>query len=343
MSIESPDPPALVAALRHGLGANTSSVPVVANDVVDVSNLAGYDSLFGFLSVAILDGAIVIDDDDVRSDLLQRWHEHLLTCVVLEALIVRTAVILDGAGVNWRLTKGAALAHLDYPDPAVRTFGDVDLVIHPDHWTTALHALQANGYARSADFIGNDYDRRYGKGATLTSADGLELDLHRRFAIGRFGVTSKMNDVFEPSDAIVLAGRSIPVLAPSYRLLHACYHASLGGFRFLRALRDVAQLILVTQVDWEATYAVARRWQAEAVVASAVAESWQRLSLDRAHPAYVRAMNTSISRADERALHVFQTDESFRSQALTAVGALPLTEVPRYLWSLTAHHLKSAR
>ncbi len=343
MSIESSDPPALVAALRHGLGAATTSVPLGASDVGDVSNLAGYDSLFGFLSVAILDGAILVEDDDVRADLLQRWHKNLLTCVVLEALIVRTAVILDDAVVTWRLTKGAALAHLDYADPAVRTFGDVDVVIHPDHWTTALDVLRDSGYTRSNEGIGSDYDRRYGKGATLTTVDGLELDLHRRFAIGRFGVTSRMAEVFEPSDTIVLADRSIPVLAPTYRLLHACYHASLGGSRFLRALRDVAQLILVTQVDWEETFAVARRWQAEAVVASAIIESWQRLSLDFAHPAHVRATNTPISRADQRSLQVFRTNDSFRAQALTAVGAIPLTEVPRYLWSFASHRLKSAR
>src|SRR5205085_11883003 len=70
---------------------------------------------------------------------------------------------------------------------------------------------------------------------------------------------------------------ALPILDPSGRLLHACFHAALGGFRGLRAFRDVAQLILVTGADWETTFAVARRWRAEAVVVRAITESWERL------------------------------------------------------------------
>jgi hypothetical protein len=331
--------PALVVAARHGLGRPIPPIVLDAAAADRVLSRARFDHLTGFLASAVLAG-VVKTDDGLRSVLWQRWHDELLTCVRLEALAVRTAELLDEAGIRWRLTKGAALAHLDYPDPAVRTFGDVDVVVHPSDWQTAFRLLSASGYRRHAPTLPGGYDARYGKGATLTTTDGLELDLHRRFAIGRFGVTVRMEAVFASSGAVELAGRAMPVFDPAGRLLHACFHAALGGFRRLRAFRDVAQLILVTGADWQATFSTARAWRAEAVVASAITETWERLELQVEHPAHARATATTVSRADQRVLDMFGRGSTFRSQALSAVRRLPPHEVPRYLWSLANPRLR---
>jgi hypothetical protein len=144
-----------------------------------------------------------------------------------------------------------------------------------------------------------------------------------------------MEAVFASSASLELGGRTLPVLDPPGRLLHACFHAALGGFRRLRAFRDVAQLLLVTGVDWETTFAIARLWRAEAVVASAIEETWNRLELDVGHPAVDRAGSTRISRPDQRVLETFAREAPFRTQALTALRRLPPVDIPRYLWSLS--------
>jgi hypothetical protein len=334
MSIGTTEDRVLVAAARYGLGELEVPIVVNAADAERVLFRARFDRLTGMLATAVL-GDVVSADDVFLSALRKQWHDELLTCVRLEALAVRTADLLNAAGINWRITKGAALAHLDYPDPAARTFGDVDMVVHPSDWPQAFRLLSANGYRRDSVTLPGDYDNRYGKGATLTTADGLEVDLHRRFAIGRFGVTSRMESLFASSGTVELAGRALPVLAPEGRLLHACFHATLGGFRALRAFRDVAQLILVTGADWQATYGLARSWRAEAVVVSAIKETWDRLELSADHPAHTRAVATRMSRGDQRALRLFARGSTFfRSQALSALRRLPPYEVPRYLWSL---------
>jgi hypothetical protein len=322
-----------VAAARHGLGELTPSLLLDAS-ADEVLARARFDHLTGFLATAVLAGVVAIEDEALESMLWQQWHDELLTCVRLEALAVRTAELLDTGGISWRLTKGAALAHLDYSDPAIRTFGDVDVVVHPSDWSEAFSLLSASSYRRDAPTLPGGYDRRYGKGATLKTPEGLEVDLHRRFAVGRFGVTSRMEAVFASAEAIVLGGRTMPVFDPAGRLLHACFHAALGGFRRLRAFRDVAQLILVTGADWEATFSLARSWKAEAVVASAIKESWERLELECDHPAHSRALSTTLSRGDQRALQMFARESPFRAQALSAVPRLPPHQVPRYLWSL---------
>ena len=336
---EAADHPALVTAARYGLGERTTPVALETGAADRVLAQARFHHLSGFLATAMIDG-VIAGDEDVRSTVWRQWQSELLVCVRLEALIVRTAALLDAAGIAWRLTKGAALAHSDYPDPSVRTFGDVDLVVHSADWSTALHLLSDNGYRRDAPTLPGGYEDRFGKGATLRTPDGLEVDLHRRFAIGRFGVTARMEAVFTSSDAIGLAGRTIPVFDPTGRLLHACFHAVLGGFQGLRGFRDVAQLILVTGADWEAAFTVARSWKAEAVMASAIARSWDRLELEVDHPAHARARSTAVSRSDQRALRLFAEASTFRSQALTSLRRLPPHEAVRYLWSLSHTRLR---
>src|SRR5690606_19262159 len=120
------------------------------------------------------------------------------------------------------------------------------------------------GYRRPLPEQSPGFDRRFGKGATVVSPEQLEVDLHRRLAIGRFGVRLPTDVLFEEPgferpDPLPLAGRTLPALGPPARLLHACYHAALGGFRHVRVHRDIAQLLLVSDAAWPVTVELAAR------------------------------------------------------------------------------------
>jgi hypothetical protein len=323
---------ALRAAARAGLVPHAGPPVVLDGDVASKAVArARFDRTSGFLVAAVADGAVELDEAST-AQLVDEWHDALTGVALVEALAVRTARQLDDAGVRWRLTKGAALAHLDYPDQVeCRLFGDVDIVIHIDDWSEALGVLLATGHTRPSAELRPGWDTRFGKGATIVDEHEYEIDLHLRFAIGRFGVRARMRDVFERQDTIELAGRAIPTLAAPDRLLHACHHLVLGGFSDWRVARDVAQLLLVSEVDWKQTVAVAEEWKVDAVVASAIEQTWDRLDLDLDHPAHAWATQQPITRGDARAIEVFSSNRPFRDQALTAVGALPLTSVPRYL------------
>lgn len=329
--------PALRTASRHGLpGLDTGAPAASISDAAaaEVLARARFDRTTGFLAAALLDGTVEAGDHTVDIA-VSDWHRSLLGVVLVEALAVRTAAALDDAAVRWRLTKGAALAHLDYGDRcAERTFGDVDLVIHPDDWAAALDALGAAGLRRPALELRPGYDKRFGKGATLTDEWEREIDLHLRFAIGRFGIRARMTELFERVDQIELAGRPIPVLAGPDRLLHACHHLVLGGFSALRAARDVAQLVLGPNVQWEVAVATAEDWRVDAVVASGIVQAWERLDLEIDHPAHRWAVGYPISSGDARAIAIFTEERPFLSQALTAVPALAWHQIPGYLWML---------
>ncbi|GAA4125152.1 hypothetical protein GCM10022415_31850 [Knoellia locipacati] len=325
--------PALVVAAGWGLPTTTGSAVVDDSDRDRLLHGAGRDRLGGLLAAAVGDGSVVVSAD-LAAEVTATWHEQLAASVTVECLVPPVADLLHGAGVDWRLTKGPALAHLDYPDPSLRPFGDVDVLVRPGQWQVALDALAEGGWVRVSPELAPGFDERFGKGATLTNAVGLEVDAHRRLAAGRFGLRLDSEQLFEDVEWLELGGRQVPCLAARDRLLHACFHASLGGARRLRAFRDVAQLLLMTEADWEGAVTAAERASVQAVVASAVVETWRRLGLATEHPALDWARGVRVGAVDRRALRLFEEERSYAQQALTAVPDLLGRGAGRYLWAL---------
>ncbi|MDX2120254.1 MAG: nucleotidyltransferase family protein [Gemmatimonadota bacterium] len=67
-----------------------------------------------------------------------------------QALLRRIAGALDGAGVPFVVLKGAALAHLAWPDPTLRPMGDIDISTRADLMDQASAALITSGIPYSA-------------------------------------------------------------------------------------------------------------------------------------------------------------------------------------------------
>lgn len=324
---------ALRVAARTGLPVE----PEVLELDVEIGDLAGRaggaDRLGGFFGAAVDAGELVVPEMLVPQ-IRRSWHAGLVESVGAEAAAVRVAGVLDEAGITWLISKGPALAHLDYPAPELRLFGDVDVVVHPNSWDAAAEALEGAGYRREFPELRPGFDASFGKGATFHDPAGSELDVHRRFAIGRFGLLPDMSEVFREPDEIILARRRIRVPNPTMRLVHAAFHASLGGFRRFRAFRDVAQLLLVTQADWRDAQQVASRWSCEIVLADAICETWRRLHLDVSHEANEWASAHRSTRRERSVLSVYQGPCEFRRTALTALPVLPRSSVPRYIAAL---------
>jgi hypothetical protein len=245
-------------------------------------------------------------------------------CVQLERALLEVAATLEAAGVPYRVLKGSAVAHLDYTDPADRAFGDVDLLVEGAAYEDALAALHAEGSRRRYREVRPGFDRRWGKGACLVRPDGTQIDVHRTFVAGPFGLTVDLAELFAGSDALSVGGRELPALDRESRFLHACFHAALGDqVPRLVALRDVAQLVLTTDLDADAALARARHWRADAVVARAMRLAWSRLDLAPV-PLSEWAAAHRADRFQSRALRAYtSSSRSYATQVVAGVAAVP--------------------
>ena len=248
--------------------------------------------VLGLLGSAVGAGALPVTDQqraDVETELVG-WSVHGLK---VEQALVRASDALSVAGVPVRVLKGPALSRTVYPEPEQRVFGDVDLLVPSGRVHDAVRVLGAAlGAERAQPELRAGFDERYGKEVMLRTDDHLELDLHRIFVDGAFGLTIVTDDLFVPPYRFPLAGYELQTLPMPQRLLASCYHAALGDWPpRLVALRDLVQLVLCEQPNLLDVLMMARAWRCEIVVSRAVTTAWDTLAITETPPIVTWARN----------------------------------------------------
>jgi hypothetical protein len=177
-------------------------------------------------------------------ELYARHDEQLALDLRLERLLTEVVGVLDRVSIDYRALKGPVLAHTVYRDPALRSFGDVDVLVRDDDFDAAVDALHVLGFRRRFVEPRPGFDARFAKGACLERGDGLEVDLHRTLAPGAFGLRVAHLDLFGPApNWFQLGTTAIAGLDDDLAFVHACFHAALGDDPpRLVPLRDVAEL-----------------------------------------------------------------------------------------------------
>lgn len=279
----------------------------------------------GLLVAAVNCGALpaTAEQQEEAAALHLEWME---LAVLLESDLLVTVGILEKAGVPHRILKGPSFAHLDYPDPSLRVFGDIDILVPSESYDVAAGTLSSHDYVRRYREVRRGFDRRFGKGASFTAPNGRDTDLHRTFSMGPFGLTIDLDEVWSRSSTLVLAGRPFLALDADHRFLHACYHAAIGNKTpHLVPLRDLAGMLERSDdpVSVERVRSSAASWRAEAVVARAVRLAWDRFALEETELSCWAAGYRPTAR-DLRSLSTYlDPDMGYAARSFAAVQVVP--------------------
>jgi hypothetical protein len=337
-----------VAVAAHGLEKarlGFREAPLDASGWAELMATVTHERIPGLLMRAILDGALPATPDQAQ-EAADAHRASMVAALTLEATLVATSLLLNEAGLEFRVVKGTAVAHLDFPDPALRSFGDIDLLVRSSQFDKAVEALVAVGHQRRYPEPRAGFDRRFGKGSCLVSPAGVEIDLHRSLAMGPYGVQMHVDDLWRRSSNFQLAGHQFLALGPEERFLHACFHAGLGDKRpRLASLRDVAQMHLARPLDIDFARALSSSWGADAVVARAVRMAADVLGLETDGPLTRWAVRFSPDRRDRRFLAVYTgADPTYASKSFAAVRAIPgILDKARFVFTLAVpdrHYLE---
>jgi len=260
-----------------------------------------------------------------RAELLDHHREAMLCALALERNLFDLASALEEAAIGFVVLKGPAVAHVAYPDPAWRPFGDIDVLVAADRFGAACEVLAGLGYRRSFVDPRPGFAARFGKGAAHVGLDNLEVDLHRLLADGPFGYWVEHDTILGATCPFELGGRSFARLDDSAILLHACMHAVLGGRGpILLQVRDIAELSRRDGVRWDLLAAWGRRWRLQALLIRALDLVEQRLG-DHALPGEAHELRYSLrpSVHEERALRACAQGGFRGARAVASLRALP--------------------
>lgn len=291
---------------------------------LDLLGLVRDHRLTGLLSSALKDGALPATAEQ-RLQAQQLQLSAMTWAMRLELELVELISVLAQANADFRVLKGPSAAHLDYRDPNLRPFADLDILVRSDQIDTVVVALDRAGFQRRDLPPTPGFDRRFSKGATFLGPTGYELDLHRTFVKGAWGLLVDLDDLWDGGEEFVLAGRTVRGLSRSPRFMHACYNAALGNWPpRLASLRDVAQMILTGDLDYGAVRALSHHWHADAVVAAAVCDAWNLLGVRRdiELSEWARGVVPSGRDAARLALHRSE-NKNASALAISALSAIP--------------------
>jgi hypothetical protein len=330
------DPLRAVAAWGlPGTGLPAPAEPLGTEAWAAFAAAVGRERLSGLLAVALETGFPATPAQ--QAQVVAFESQVTARCLRLDALLLRSEALLADAGLPVRVLKGCAVAHLDYPDPRLRPYVDVDLLVRGPDFDRAVEVLAGAGLPRVYPQPRPGFDRRFGKGASFRAPDDATVDLHRTFVMGPYGLQVHLADLWTDPQPFVLSGRELLAMSAEARLLHACYHATLGDWPpRLVPRRDIAQLILLGAVDERRVRELAAEWRGEALLALGLVRTWNAFALTPDPPLVAWARGFSVPRRDRRLLAVYSGHRNtYAAKSLAALVSIPrLSDKAAYLRAL---------
>ena len=307
-----------------GLPGDTGSpLEIATEDWSPFLGLLWGHRLTGLAEAAADSGSIRLTEEQAAE--LRSWQRNAMVwSLFVEQKLLRVGRAFEGARIPIVVLKGPAIAHMAYPDPAWRPFGDVDVLVRTADWSRACDLLGGLGYERDVPEPRPGFDRRFGKAALWTGGDGIQVDVHRTLVVGPHGLWADPAEVMERTASLSLGGQSLLRLDDTAMLLHACMHAVLGWWPPLWwTLRDVAQLAWFGQIDASDLMTLTTRWRLHAVVELALEQVRRTLQVELP-PELVEALELHPTRQERRALASYVTGTRWRSgPAVSTLAAIP--------------------
>lgn len=213
----------LVAHVAASMLTDSDRPPFDARDLPNVVEQVRRAKVTGLAVAAMRSGSLVLADE-VGEELASAQVALAALALEIDAMTLQALHDLGDDGIL--VLKGLAHATLDYPDTALREYGDVDLYVVNERIPEVERWFADRGFVRSFGAFAPRWSERFGKSITL-STDRLEVDLHRALSQGvALGVGPR--DVMAHRTTFELAGVRVPALDAPARLVHAAIHA-LGG------------------------------------------------------------------------------------------------------------------
>ncbi len=159
--------------------------------------------------------------------------------------LIKVLDLLADAGIEAMPFKGPALAVQAYRDLSMRSFCDLDILIHDKDFNRMYLALQDAGYPpdypvnlrTEAKFI------TYQKKNLAISYQGTPLEIHWRITERFLSVPFNMDRLWDNACSVVLNDRDLGTLSPEDTVIVLCVHGTKHLWNNMKWLADLVHLI----------------------------------------------------------------------------------------------------
>jgi hypothetical protein len=231
--------------------------------------LAEEHGVLGHLAARIseLDEEIVPADE--RSLLVERYRLQVFRTLGMNRELFRLLELFAGKDIGVLVVKGPVLAIDAYGDPAIRSYGDLDLLVRQRDIRSATEALEAAGYEATVPLSAIDARKIPGQYLFRTLESRLLVELHNDLTLRYFPRRLPIEECFARQTRVQLDGHEVPALSIEDELVYISVHGATHLWERLGWIADVAALVTRQRdIDWQAVTKTARQVGAERMLAT---------------------------------------------------------------------------
>jgi len=178
--------------------------------------------------------------------------------------------ILDPAGVPFILLKGASAMLRFYPQPGLRTFCDLDILIPADRVTQFKQTMAMAGHKPSSEMNSPEDEELFkfeGHLDPLRKEGEFAIEPHLSILSGRGNHLIAMPDIWKEKEEANAGGIMDGHLNKEHFIIHALVHCvkhlSGSGFIEIKWFIDLLYAINTRRIDWSKIMDISTRWGVE--------------------------------------------------------------------------------
>ena len=201
---------------------------------------------------------------ETRQALLDGQRAQNFVTLHMTAELFRILDQFASAGIGALVVKGPVLAVRAYGDPAMRSYGDLDLLVRRRDIRRATELMIASGYQPAVPLRVIDVGKIPGQYLFSKPDSRLLIELHNDFTLRYFPRRLPLERFFERQIRVQLDSREVPALSVEDELVLICVHGAKHLWERLMWIADVAALVSrQSNLDWERAAVSAREVGAE--------------------------------------------------------------------------------
>jgi len=195
---------------------------------------------------------------EFRQRVQQAYRISTIRMALMYRNIGKVLAQLAESGVDYMVVKGPALAYTVYPDPALRAFNDLDLLVREQDWS-AMHRLLVQMEFKPEEDQPQPppklvpqavlYELKYRHPETRW----LLVEVHYDDLLNAGLASRDVAGFWQRAIRVDVEGVPVKALSLEDQLIHLCAHAHYHGYTRLNCFSDMAFIVRdhAAQLDWE--------------------------------------------------------------------------------------------
>ena len=214
--------------------------------------LAEEHGITGHLASWVRDVEEELVPPQVTQSLADGQRAQIFFSMCLTAELFRILERFTAEGIAALVIKGPVLAVRAYPDPTMRSYADLDLLVRQRDIRRATELMCAAGFAPAVPLSAIDAGRIPGQYLFSEPDSRLIVELHNDRTLRYFPRRLPLEEFFARQIRMKLDAREVPALSVEDELVLICIHGAKHFWERLMWIADVAGLVTrQTGIDWD--------------------------------------------------------------------------------------------